>query len=132
MFGNGPQDMPLNYIWTEYDEDNQVLVGFGKDPALLDVYDDEAVEQVLRQYLPGAQLLESFSYDWNLDPYSKGTWCMYPPGMLTGALEELQRPEGNVYFAGSDIANGWRGFMDGAIESGARAAQQVTRKLAIE
>jgi len=127
-FCNGTQDMPFNYVWTEYDEDDQILVGFGRSPELLDVNDDEEVEKALRQYLPEAQLLESYSYDWNLDPYSKSTWCMYPPGMLTGALAELQRPEGNVYFAGSDIANGWRGFIDGAIESGARAAQMVTEK----
>jgi monoamine oxidase len=128
MFGNGPQDMPLNYLWTEYDDDNQLLVGFGKNPELLDVNDDEAVQKILNEYIPGAELLESFSYDWNIDPYSKGTWCMYPPGMLTTALEELQRPEGNVYFAGGDIASGWRGFIDGAIESGARAAQLVENK----
>ena len=126
---NGHQDMPFNYVWTEYDGDDQVLVGFGRSPDLLDVNDDEEVEKALQQYLPDAQLLESYSYDWNLDPYSKSTWCMYPPGMLTGALTELQRPEGNVYFAGSDIANGWRGFIDGAIESGARAAKMVDEKL---
>lgn len=129
MFGNGPQDMPLNYLWTEYDDENQVLVGFGKDPDLLDVYDDDAVQAVLNQYIPGAELLESFSYDWNLDPYSRSTWCMYPPGMLSSSLAELQRPEGNVYFAGGDIASGWRGFIDGAIESGARAAQMVEKQL---
>ena len=55
---------------------------------------------------------------------------MYPPGMLTSSLSELQRPEGNILFAGADIASGWRGFIDGAIESGATAAQQVVQRLA--
>lgn len=131
MYGNGTQDMPLNYLWTEYDDENQVLVGFGKSPKQLDVYDDDAVQAILERYIPGAQLLESFSYDWNLDPYSKGTWCMFPPGMLSNSLEGLQRPEGNIYFAGGDIANGWRGFIDGAIETGARAAQMVEEKLKV-
>ncbi len=128
-FCNGTQDMPFNFVFTEYDDDDQVLIGFGGSPKRLDVNDDEEVEKALHQFLPKAQLLESFSYDWNLDPYSKGTWCMYPPGMLTGALRELQRPEGRVYFAGADIANGWRGFIDGAIESGARNAQLVSENL---
>ena len=128
-FCNGPQDMPLNFLFTEYDEENQILIGFGGSPDYLDINDDEDVEKALHQYLPEAKLLESYGYDWNLDPYSKGTWCTYPPGMLTTALTELQRPEGNVYFAGADIANGWRGFIDGAIESGARSAQQVSQKL---
>ena len=53
----------------------------------------------------------------------------YRPGMLTGALRELQRPEGRIHFAGSDVANGWRGFIDGAIESGASVARQVAEQL---
>lgn len=130
MFGQGTEDMPLNFYWTEYDDkDSQIMVGFNASPEFLDVNDDEEIQKAIHLFQPQAELIESFSYDWNLDPYSKGTWCMYPPGMLTGALKELQRPEQNIYFAGSDIANGWRGFIDGAIESGARAAQLVSEKI---
>jgi monoamine oxidase len=28
-------------------------------------------------------------------------------------------------FAGSDIASGWRGFIDGAIESGVKVARKI-------
>jgi monoamine oxidase len=31
------------------------------------------------------------------------------------------RPEGPLMLAGSDLAAGWAGFIDGAIESGLRA-----------
>jgi monoamine oxidase len=34
-----------------------------------------------------------------------------------------------VEFAGGDFADGWNGFMDGAIESGLRAARSVTQLL---
>ena len=130
FFGNGPQNLPLNFVWTEYDDpDGQLLVGFGASPALLDTKDRDAVERAIRAYLPDARVLDIHSHDWNGDPWSLGTWCMYPPGMLTGSLEELQRPEGNLFFAGSDIASGWRGFIDGAIESGAVAAVQAVRHL---
>jgi monoamine oxidase len=33
----------------------------------------------------------------------------------------MQTAEGRVVLAGSDIANGWSGFIDGANESGLRA-----------
>ena len=123
FFGNGPQDLPLNFVWTEYDDPgSQLLVGFGASPKLLDIADRDAVEKAIRAYLPDARVTDVFGHDWTADPWSLGTWCMYPPGMLTGALAELQRPEGNLFFAGSDIASGWRGFIDGAIESGAVAA----------
>lgn len=50
---------------------------------------------------------------------------MQRAGQLTGALADLQRPEGRVFVAGSDYANGWAGFIDGAIESGMRAGREV-------
>ncbi len=34
----------------------------------------------------------------------------------------MQAPHGRILFAGSDIANGWGGFIDGAMESGMEAA----------
>ena len=130
FLGQGTHDMPLCFLWTEYDDpDSQLLVGFGASPNYLDVNDDDAVADAVHRYLPEAELMESFGYDWNLDPYSKGTWCMYRPNVLTSDLEELQRPEENVFFAGSDIASGWRGFIDGAIESGMRVARDVDTHL---
>lgn len=122
----GPEKSPLTFLWTEYaDADSQIAVGFGPDPALLDVNDTESVQQAVNAFVPGAEVLESAGYDWNVDPYSRGTWCMFRPMFFTRYLRELQRPEGNIHFAGSDIADGWRGFIDGAIESGARAARRV-------
>jgi monoamine oxidase len=37
----------------------------------------------------------------------------------------MREPEGGLVFAGSDLADGWSGYVDGAIESGLRAARQV-------
>jgi monoamine oxidase len=37
----------------------------------------------------------------------------------------MQIPEGRVLLAGSDIANGWAGFIDGPIESGLRAGARA-------
>lgn len=37
---------------------------------------------------------------------------------------------GNIFFACSDWASGWRSFIDGAIEEGARAAVSVRADLA--
>jgi monoamine oxidase len=34
-----------------------------------------------------------------------------------------------VVFAGADIADGWNGFLDGAIESGLRAGRAVSAVL---
>ena len=34
-----------------------------------------------------------------------------------------------MFFAGADIATGWRGFIDGAIESGLQVGQAVAAEL---
>lgn len=126
----GTYDMPLNFMWTEYDdEDSQILVGFGTSKDYLDINSETAVHDAVHRYLPDAEVLEFFTYDWNVDPYAKGTWCMYRPGVLTEHFSDLKRTEGNIYFAGGDIADGWRGFIDGAIESGLRTGRQVADAL---
>ena len=129
--GHGNHDMPISFLFPEYDDaESQLLIGFGVDANQLDIHSKEDIAAAMRRFIPDLELEETFSYDWNADPYSRGTWCMYPPNTLTSDLEELQRPEGNVYFAGSDIASGWRGFIDGAIESGMQCARQVADDLA--
>jgi lysyl oxidase-like protein 2/3/4 len=40
-------------------------------------------------------------------------------------LKELQKTDGRVIFASADWADGWRGFVDGAIEQGSVAAMEV-------
>jgi monoamine oxidase len=67
-------------------------------------------------------------HDWWRDEYSRGTWSVFRPGQLT-VLPALQARHGRVVFAGSDVADGWNGFMDGAVESGLRAARSVTQLL---
>ena len=128
--GHGKHDMPLCFLWTEYDDaDTQMLVGFGASEDYLDVNDGDAVVKAVRDYIPDAEVEDVVAYNWNVDPYAKGTWCMYRPNVLTQDFAQLQQAEGRIHFAGSDIANGWRGFIDGAIESGLTVGRQVAEVL---
>lgn len=102
-----------------------IVVLFGPDADGLDATDPRAVQAALRQWLPEVEVVEAAAHDWVADPLSGETWPMLRPGQLTGVLGELQRPEGRVVLAGSDYASGWMGFIDGAIESGLRAARVV-------
>lgn len=43
--------------------------------------------------------------------------------------EELQSRHGNVLFASADWANGWRAAIDGALEQGAFAAQEIVAEI---
>ena len=60
------------------------------------------------------------------DQYSGGCYAAnMPPGTLTSYGKHLARPEGRMYFAGTETASNWFGYMEGAIEAGERAASQV-------
>ncbi|ERI50776.1 hypothetical protein N878_07885 [Pseudomonas sp. EGD-AK9] len=121
---------PFTSVFTDrVDENGTLLIGFAPDPKLIDINDNKAVEQALQPLLPGVEVTSSYGYDWNLDPFSKGTWCTYRPGQTTRYLTELQKSEGRLFFTGSDMANGWRGFIDGAIESGREVGYQVANYL---
>ena len=59
------------------------------------------------------------------DEFARGTWAIHRPGWYTSHHAAMRGPEQGMVFAGSDLADGWSGFVDGAIESGLRAAHQV-------
>jgi monoamine oxidase len=100
---------------------SQVLVGFGRDATALDGCDTVAVQRALDSILPGYEVVASVAHDWLADEFSAGTWAIHRPGWYTRHHAEMRRPEGRIVLAGSDLANGWSGFIDGAIESGLRA-----------
>jgi monoamine oxidase len=124
--GVAPSQFALNSLLTEGIENGHTyVIGFGPDPALLDVNDTQAVEKAVRLFIPDAKVIRTIGYQWTLDPYSKGTWCTLRPGMWSKYLRDLQQPRGRLIFASADWANGWRGFIDGAIEQGLEAGRRV-------
>ena len=115
---------PFGYLGTEsFDGDgSQLMIGFGIDAARCDAGDLPAVQGELDRILPGYEVLAATAHDWLADEFSRGTWAIHRPGWYEHHHAAMQRPEGRIVFAGSDIANGWSGFIDGAIESGVRGA----------
>ncbi|NMG17040.1 putative amine oxidase [Aromatoleum bremense] len=126
-----PDSEPLNLIFTDHEgKDGGTLIGFGVPAAQgFDVHDPKSVEPFIRKFLPNVSVTEVLAYDWHLDPYSLGTWCTYKPRQFSRYMRDLRAREGRLFFAGADIASGWRGFIDGAIESGLQVAQSVAAVL---
>lgn len=59
------------------------------------------------------------------DPYAKGVWACWGPNSASKYLQELQQHHGRIVFASADWADGWRGFVDGAIEQGQTAVRET-------
>jgi monoamine oxidase len=119
----------FGYLDTEiiYPDETQLMIGFGYDQELCDASDLAAVQRQLDDIIPGYEAIAATAHDWLADEFSRGTWAIHKPGWYTTYHAEMQRPEGGVLIAGSDFANGWAGFMDGAIESGLRAGAWALR-----
>ena len=82
-----------------------------------------ALQTSLDEILPGYEALEATAHDWLADEFSRGTWAIHRPGWYEHHHAAMRRVDGRVLLAGSDLADGWAGFIDGAIESGLRAGR---------
>jgi pseudooxynicotine oxidase len=120
---------PFGYLDTEaiFDDGTQLLIGFGVDAERCSADDLPSVQRQLDEILPGYRVLAATAHDWLADRFSGGTWAIHRPGWYEHHHAAMQTAEGRVVLAGSDIANGWAGFIDGAIESGLRAGAAAVR-----
>ncbi|WUI04073.1 FAD-dependent oxidoreductase [Spirillospora sp. NBC_00431] len=63
--------------------------------------------------------------DWRREPYISGCQGGLPPGALTAAGEASRRPVGLVHWAGTETAERWTGWMNGAVQAGERCAREI-------
>lgn len=87
------------------------------------------MKAALHQWFPDQEILDTVAVNWEKEEYSLGTYNMPKHHQLTRFLAELQRPESGVFLAGSDVANGWSGNIDGAIESGITVSRKAAKAL---
>ena len=76
------------------------------------------------------QPLEYVEQSWAEEEYTRGCYAGYmPPGVWTAYGEALREPVGRIHWAGTETATEWNGYMDGALQSGERAAAEVLAAL---
>lgn len=69
-------------------------------------------------------------HDWSAEEWTRGCYGAHlPPGAWTQFGASLRAPIGPIHWAGAETATIWCGYMDGAIESGERAAGDIDRAL---
>lgn len=69
--------------------------------------------------------------DWSEEEWTRGCYSGYfAPGGWTGYGPALRAPLGPIHWAGTETATEWYGFMEGAVQSGERAAEEVSHALA--
>ncbi|KAI6660413.1 hypothetical protein LOD99_13999 [Oopsacas minuta] len=74
--------------------------------------------------------VEYKEYDWLDVSYIGGTGGVAGPGTTTTFHQAICTPidDARIYFAGTETATDWTGYMDGAIQSGWNAAKEILKK----
>jgi monoamine oxidase len=67
------------------------------------------------------------NYYWGSDKYSYGAYALYNRGQWYNTMPVLKQRFMSTHFAGEHLAD-WQGFMEGAINSGEEAADEIIRK----
>ncbi|MBV6427660.1 MAG: putative flavin-containing monoamine oxidase AofH [Haliscomenobacter sp.] len=64
--------------------------------------------------------------NWADETWSRGCYAgMFPPGIWTGFTDALAQPCGHIHWAGTETSPVWNGYIEGAIRSGERVAEEI-------
>ena len=88
----------------------------------------QAVLESFARYFGDAMLEPDFYVEksWAADEWAGGCYTGFtPPGVLLDYGTALREPVGRVHWAGTETATRWSGYIDGAVQSGERAAAEV-------
>lgn len=93
-----------------------------------------ALEALVKFFGPeAADPIAFYRADWGSEPWSRGCFTsVFPPGVWTGFPGAIRKSVGRIHWAGTETATQWYAYMDGAIGSGKRAAEEVIRDLQMD
>ena len=127
-------DLPTGAIWEGNEQQRgprgilSFLAGGRASGGLQDILAREGDAGVVRhiEWLgKPATLLASRAIVWEDDPWARGGYAYFDPGFDPLWRAWLARPAGRIVFAGEHTSIKYQGYMNGAIETGLRAAAEV-------
>lgn len=114
----------FGYFRTERRLGDGGMLAVGLAPAAEGAPTVEEFEKQIREYIPSATIRSHTSYDWEADPWARGTWIAPPPGFY-GALSGMPSGTDGFYAVGGDLSAEFPGTLEGAVATGRRAAESV-------
>lgn len=68
-------------------------------------------------------------HSWAEEEFTGGCYAaLMPPGVWTSLGHALREVSGRIHWAGTETATHWMGYIDGAIQSGERAAEEILKR----
>ena len=86
----------------------------------------------LDQLFPGTSAaFTGLAYEdhWSEDPWVQGAYSFWKVGQATTYAQLAAAPEGSILFAGEHTSFENEGYLDGAVETGERAAGEILSRL---
>ncbi|KAM8975414.1 amine oxidase [flavin-containing] A-like [Pelodytes ibericus] len=137
------EDCPIGFTLddTKPDGSSPAIIGFilSRKATLLTSLSKEARKRKICEYYAKVmgtdEALHPVHYeekDWCKEQYSGGCYTAYfPPGVMTQFGSVIRKPVGKLFFAGTETATEWSGYMEGAIQAGERAAREIMFKMGL-
>jgi monoamine oxidase len=131
-------DGPVNLTWHGTDGQagaGEALVAFSGGPSADECRDWGAqrmdrylaeLEKVYRAIRPN--YVRARFMDWPGDSWARGSYCFPAPGQVTVQGPTLVDGIGRLHFAGEYSSYAFMGYMEGALNSGARVARQIAER----
>jgi monoamine oxidase len=128
-------DSRIGMTWhatSHVESDDGVLTAYtgGEPAAKLSALSDEeriqlAVTEIEKLFPGSSDLIEhTATVAWPNEEFTRGSYMALSPGQVTVHWEALMTPTGRLFFAG-EHATAIQGYMEGAVESGQRAARMI-------
>jgi monoamine oxidase len=132
--------LPFGAVW-EANEEQQgqagilaLMAGGSSSDATRDIVGREGIEGLVRSLdwlKPGMSgksdlaPIASRQVVWETEPWSRGGYVFFDPAFDPALRPWLARPSGPLFFAGEHTSLQYQGYMNGAVESGMRAAEEI-------
>ncbi len=138
-FGTGGDtisELPIGWTWEATDQqegESGIMISYTSGDyadAQIDFSESDIIaskrEQIETMY-PGSDALfiKAEVYPWHRMEYSMGGYAAYGPGQVTKYWNTFRQPHGNVYFAGEHTDDKFVAYMEGAVRSGLRVAEEI-------
>ena len=130
------QSSPIQTVFdnSPVDASCGMLMGFslaGRARRLLQLNEAERRQTVVGEFARlfgdrAARPVQYMDKSWADEPFSRGCYAgLCSPGSVVECGRWLRQPCGRIHWAGTESATEWIGYMEGAIQSGERAAAEV-------
>ena len=127
-------DQPIGAVWDGNEQQSgpagilSLLAGGRASKELQDIWRKggaSAVAGRLAWLGAPSPILAARLISWENDPWALGGYAYFDPSFDPRLREWLARPAGRIVFAGEHTSIRWQGYMNGAVESGLRAAAEI-------